>query len=122
MNELIAWELQYVLECFCLGAGLMLAYSFLQMLRRIIRHSYIVVSIEDILYWIMAGCMMFSLLYKEDAGNIRWFAVGITFAGMLTFAFFTKSTGKKVTELLKKIVKEDRIERRVKGVAQGKKR
>ena len=87
---------------------------------------------------------MFLLLYKEDAGSIRWFAVAVTALGMLVYNFavsrFTvpfigkvlrwpllkltkavkavtsrlKTSGKLVTELLKKRFKKDRIEKRMK--------
>lgn len=144
MNDLIMWELGYVGKCLLLGAGLMFLYDVLRIVRIIIQHSIVMISIEDILYWAVAGVLMFVLLYKEDAGSIRWFAVAVTALGMLVYNFavsrFTvpfigkvlrwpllklakavkavtsrlEASGKLVTELLKKRLKKVRIEKRMK--------
>lgn len=144
MNGLIMWELEYIGACLLLGAGLMFLYDILRILRIVIPHSVVMISIEDVLYWIVAGFLMFMLLFKEDAGSIRWFAVALTIAGMLIYNFGIsrfvvpfvgkcirwpilqimkllrlvtskiKASGKMVTELLKKLIKKDRIEKRTK--------
>lgn len=144
MNELMAWELGYMGECLLLGAGLMFLYDILRIIRIVIPHSIIVISAEDVLYWIVAGIFMFMLFYKEDAGSIRWFAVAMAVGGMLIYNFGISrhivpfvgkcirwpflqimralrlvtckvgSNGKKVTRLLKKLIKKDRIEKRLK--------
>ena len=127
-----------------LGAGLMFLYDVLRIIRIVIPHSIAVISIEDVLYWIVAGFFMFMLLFKEDEGSVRWFAVAITVGGMLIYNFGisrfvvpfvgkcirwpllkavkglrlvtykVKATGKMVTELLKKLIKKDRMEKRMK--------
>lgn len=105
-----------------LGVCLMFVYDIIRVLRLLIPHSFVVISIEDVLYWIAAGIAMFIMLYKEDSGNIRWFAVAITFLGMLIYDFIRKTTGKMVTKLLKKLDKKDRISKRAKGFALKRKR
>ncbi len=144
MNDLIMWELGYVGKCLLLGAGLMFLYDVLRIVRIIIQHSIVMISIEDILYWAVAGVLMFVLLYKEDAGSIRWFAVAVTALGMFVYNFMVsrlavpfvgkclkwpllklatlvkavtsrlEASGKLVTELLKKRFKKVRIEKRMK--------
>lgn len=144
MNELVVWELRYVGECFLLGAGLMLIYDVLRIKRLVVLHPIVLISIEDVLYWLVAGVLMFLLLYKEDAGSIRWFAVAVTALGMFVYNFGIsrfavpfiakcirwpvmqiirfakiitlriKTTGKMVTVLLKKFYKKDKIDRRTK--------
>lgn len=144
MNELVMWEFCYIGECLLLGAGLMFLYDILRIIRIVIKHSIVIISIEDVLYWIVAGVLMFMLLYKEDAGSIRWFAVALTAGGMLIYnsgisrfvvpvvgkcirwpllklikglrivTCKLKTTGKLVTKLLKKVFKKDRIEKRMK--------
>jgi len=144
MNELVVWELRYVGECLLLGAGLMLLYDVLRVLRIVVPHSVAIISVEDVLYWFVAGFCMFLLLYKEDAGSIRWFAVAITIGGMLIYNFGVsrfvvpivgkclrwplmqvmrffrivtskiKATGKMVTGLLKKLNKKDKIVKKAK--------
>ena len=127
-----------------LGAGLMFMYDILRILRIVVPHTVLIISVEDVLYWVIAGFCMFLLLYKEDAGSIRWFAVAITVVGMLIYNFGIsrfvvpfvgkcirwplmqvirflkivtskiKATGKKVTGLLKKLHKKDKIDKKVK--------
>ena len=87
MNGLVMWELGYVGKCLLLGAGLMFLYDILRIARIVIPHSIAVLSIEDIIYWMIAGVLMFLLLYKEDAGSIRWFAVALTALGMIVYNF-----------------------------------
>lgn len=143
MNELVIWELGYVGKCLFLGAGLMFLYDVLRIVRIVIPHSIAVLSIEDIIYWMVAGVLMFVLLYKEDAGSIRWFAVAVTALGMIVYNFVVSrftvpfigkvlrwpvlklaklvkevtsrlgASGKLVTELLKKRFKKVRIEKRM---------
>lgn len=144
MNTIVAWELKYVGECFLLGALLMLLYDCLRISRIVIPHTHWLIAIQDILYWLLSGVMMFLLLYKEDAGSIRWFAVAVTAAGMLLYNFgisrfavpfigrcirwplmqavrFVRfvakklhAAGKMVTGLLKKPIKKVKIVKRVK--------
>ena len=74
-----------MLECFWLGFLLMSAYRVLKLIRKIIKHSIILISIEDIIYWMCSGILMFLLLYKEDAGTVRWFAVALVLIGMIIY-------------------------------------
>lgn len=109
-------------ECFLLGVILMLIYDILKIVRIIIKHSGLLIAIQDIIYWVISGGLMFLLLYKEDAGSIRWFAVGMVLLGMLLYylmisRFFIpliekgiKIYSKKVQGLLQKIYKKDKIE------------
>jgi len=101
-------------ECFMLGAMLMFIYGIIKLIRAYIKHMGIIIALEDILYWIMAGISMFFLLYKEDAGSIRWFALALVICGMYIYYILVEklilSTVKNsIKRLLKKIRKKDKI-------------
>lgn len=121
MNTMIMWEFRYAGECFLLGFILMLLYDLLKIIRLMIKHPNWLIASEDIVYWVLCGSSMFLLLYKEDRGSIRWFAVGFTIAGMIMYYLIVsrnliplieklqKSYSKKVQVLLQKIRKKDKI-------------
>lgn len=75
MGELVQWELQYLAVVVTVGIALAVAYDGLRILRRLLRHRVFWMSVEDILFWMMAALVTFAVCFFEDAGNIRWFAV-----------------------------------------------
>lgn len=119
MNTMIMWEFKFAGECFLLGIILMFVYDIFKLKRIIIRHSYWLIAAEDIVYWFMSGSLMFLLLYKEDAGNIRWFSIGFTLIGMCVYFLAVsrnimplieiawKRYSKKVRLVLQKLKKKD---------------
>ena len=80
MNESVFW-----LYCFLTGIGITIVYDLLRIVRRVIVHPYIVVALEDILFWMFASVVLFLLLYHMNNGTVRWFAVFGLFAGMLFY-------------------------------------
>lgn len=48
-------------------------YDILYLFREIVKHSWWMVGIEDILYWIAMSIYCFRALYLTTDGNIRWF-------------------------------------------------
>lgn len=75
MGTLVQWELQYVSVTITVGIGLAVLYDCLRIWRRLIPHGIIWLSVEDILFWMAASLITFTVCFVEDAGNIRWFAV-----------------------------------------------
>lgn len=118
---MIMWEFKFAGECFLLGIILMFIYDIIKLVRIIIRHQNWLVAAEDLVYWFMSGSLMFLLLYKEDAGSIRWFSIGFTLIGMCVYFLAIsrnimplierawKRYSKKVQRLLQKIKKKDTI-------------
>ncbi len=108
-------------ECFLLGVILMFIYDILKIVRIIVKHPGWLIAIQDIIYWIISGGLMFLLLYKEDAGSIRWFAVCMVLLGMVVYYLVisrfliplvekgVKRYSKKVQGLLQKAYKKDKI-------------
>ncbi len=68
-----------------LGAALMLLYDVIRICRRILPRGIILVSIEDVIYWIVFGVAVFILLYRENDGAVRGFIVGGIAAGLFLY-------------------------------------
>lgn len=114
MSVHIIYEVRLLLYSFATGAGLMMVYDFLRILRMFIPHSPAIVGAEDIVYWIYAGLTTFSLLYEQNDGGLRGYVIAGVFAGMFLYdrlisRFFLKSL-KNLIKYLK--IKADKYVRR----------
>lgn len=78
-------EMMLLGEAFCLGVILMAFYDVIRFLRHFIRHHSIVVAAEDILFWVVASACIFYLLYLENSGRVRMYAIGGTALGMVLY-------------------------------------
>ncbi len=76
MGELVVWEAQYVAVVVTLGIFLAVVYDCIRILRRLFAHNVFWLSVEDILFWMFAAMAIFVVCFVEDAGNVRWFAIG----------------------------------------------
>lgn len=85
INADIIKELQFLLHSFVLGVFIMIAYDVLRIFRRLCKHSFAAMAIEDLLYWLMCAVCIFLMLYQENSGSIRWFAVVGVSVGMLLY-------------------------------------
>lgn len=82
MGEFIVAEARLFLESAYYGMILGITYDVLRILRRIIKHRNTIVYIEDYLFWVAWGVILFSLIFNYNDGVIR----GYVFAGVLTGA------------------------------------
>ena len=85
MSGQIAGESWFVLHSFLLGALITFFYDLFRILRRIIPHGIFWISLEDLIFWVMATGSIFYLLYYENNGMFRWIAVISAGAGMLLY-------------------------------------
>ena len=83
MSEGILFELQFFSKAFLLGAVRMILYVGVRIFRRILPHGAAAVAAEDILYWLFCGVCIFRMLYVENSGAIRGFAIAAVVLGML---------------------------------------
>ncbi len=105
MGEVILWELRFVWISICLGLLLRGAYDFILIIRQLIKHSDIIVGIEDFIFWIICCLQVFELMYKQNNGTIRGFACIGVFLGMGIYHFGPSSyIVSWITILIKKIV------------------
>lgn len=85
ISQDITREMGFLFHSFLLGAEIALAYDGFLIVRRLIRHSGIVVSLEDLAFWIVCALEVFRVLCRENDGMLRWFAVAGAFSGMLVY-------------------------------------
>lgn len=76
-------ELTLFFQSACLGAVLLLCYDLLLVFRSLIRHSNVLIMVQDILYWIAAGLLIFRGIYRGNEGSIRSFLFLGSMAGYL---------------------------------------
>lgn len=85
MSQDIVFEVNFFLHSFLLGVFITFAYDWLLILRRCFRHALFMISLEDILFWIACALGVFYMLYRENNGILRWFAVLGATLGMLVY-------------------------------------
>lgn len=85
MSTYIEAEAWLAAHSFFLGITLMASYDFLRLLRLLIPHSALAVSLEDFAYWVYAAVMTFSLLFRENDGAFRAYVVIFAFAAMFLY-------------------------------------
>ncbi|MBQ2802355.1 MAG: spore cortex biosynthesis protein YabQ [Lachnospiraceae bacterium] len=95
----------FLLHALNMGIFITFVYDLLRILRRVIPHGVLLISIEDILFWIYCAAKVFLLMHHESNGTLRWFAVLGACIGMLVYkklvsAYFVKY----VSMVLQKIV------------------
>lgn len=105
MSEGILFELQFFSKAFLLGVFMMIIYDGIRIFRRLIPHGTAVVALEDILYWLFCGAGIFRMLYVENSGAIRGFAIAAVVLGMLLYLQFIRLL-KKIGKKLHNSVKE----------------
>lgn len=69
------------------GMGILITfvYDFLLIMRRVMKHSLFFISVEDFLFWVTCAIGVFYMLYEENNGILRWFAVLGAAFGMLLY-------------------------------------
>lgn len=68
-----------------LGILLLWVYDQFRIFRRLVPHGTIWVGVEDLLFWIASAVALFAMLYRENSGYIRGFAIGGVVVGMLIY-------------------------------------
>lgn len=88
MRERIHYELLLTGLSLVTGGWLMIVYDGLRLLRLLMLHNSFFVGMEDFLYWIYAGGAVFMLLYEQNDGSFRFYAVAGVFLGMVIYDRF----------------------------------
>lgn len=88
MSAYIWNEVWLFLQSFAGGAALLLCYSLILVIRRIIPHSPAAEGISDLFYWLAAALLAFVRIYRINQGILRNFL----FLGMVSGAFLTYLT------------------------------
>ena len=100
MSSNIVKEVLLLVHSCLPGVVLTIIYDGIIILRKLVRHSDIFISLEDLLFWIACAISVFYMLYEENNGILRWFAVAGAGVGMLlykiTLSTFVVSVSTKV--------------------------
>lgn len=88
ISESILTEARFLMISILSGAGMIFVYDFFRILRRVIRHGTIWIAVEDFFYWLFCSIFVFAMLYQENDGLIRGFAIGGVVMGMLLYNRF----------------------------------
>ncbi len=67
------------------GVLILVLYDLLRIFRRVVPHGVLAVALEDVLYWAGTALLIFQLLYRENDGAVRGYALFAVAVGMLFY-------------------------------------
>ena len=104
----IAAELKVFLSAFFSGIFLSSLYMALGMLRKLWKHSLLIINLEDIIYWSVTCGYLFVQIYHTNNGIIRsYYVLGVVFGAWFMWKisrFFSEKWKKFVHSHKKKSV------------------
>ena len=100
MSQVILKEIQTVGTAFVSGAFITFVYDLLRIFRRVISHGNAWIGVEDCFFWIWTSLWIFSVLYRENDGSLRFYTILAMVLGMIIYnrsisEFFVSFTGEK---------------------------
>lgn len=109
MSKMIISEAHFYISSFLWGMALVAMYDVFRILRRIIPHRYFLIGLEDFIYWIVAACLVFRMIFQYNNGTIRIPGMIILFLGMFLYHYFISNPfvrfiNKKIILPVKKFV------------------
>ena len=85
MSPGILKELQFFGLAVIRGVIILIIYDLLRIFRRVVPHGVCAVALEDVLYWAGTALLIFQLLYRENDGAVRGYALFAVAVGMLFY-------------------------------------
>lgn len=76
-----------LLHALWMGVLLLIFYDILRIIRGVIPHNHIWITIEDLCYWIISALYIFGKMYQENHGMIRCFVFTGILLGMLCYHY-----------------------------------
>lgn len=92
MSQDIIKEVTFFSHSVVMGLAITFFYDWFLICRKLIRHSRLLVSLEDLIFWITCGIGVFYMLYRENNGILRWFAVVGAVLGMCFYKAVIKKS------------------------------
>ncbi len=92
MSREIVQELTFFAHSVLMGLAITFVYDWIHVLRRLIRHGKVLTSLEDLCFWLACGVAVFYMLYRENDGTLRWFAILGATIGMLFYKLIVRDT------------------------------
>lgn len=101
MGDFIREEFSIFLEAAWYGMMIAISYDVLRILRRIVKHHDIMVGIQDFLFWVAVGIVVFAMIFQCNDGVVR----GYIFMALLLGAYaYHKSVSSLIVKYLSKIL------------------
>lgn len=100
VSSFVLEEVEFLIAAILLGVIIAFVYDTLRVLRRVIPHKNIVVSFEDLLFWIFTTCAIFILQYYENNGVFRVFSIIASLFGMILYHKIGSGLYRKYSSLL----------------------
>lgn len=101
MSQSIIDEVTFLLHSFLMGILITFVYDGFIIMRRLIRHNLFLISVEDLIFWIACAIGVFYMLYEENNGILRWFAV---FGAALGMAAYKKSVSPFLVKIITMVI------------------
>lgn len=79
-------ELIFFFQSVLWGMVLLFFYDILRIGRRLFPRRVLLVSLEDLLYWILAGIFLFAKMYQVNEGRLRGYSVVAVILGMVLYS------------------------------------
>lgn len=91
--------------CASAGVLLMFGYDLLRAIRRAFPHKNLLTALEDFLYWSLAGVFAFGVVFVENSGAIRGFALCAMALGMGSYLGAASPYVLRAASFILKIIK-----------------
>ena len=85
VSQNIAKEVMFLFHSFFLGMVITFFYDGFLIVRKLFKHTMFLISLEDLIFWIACALSVFYVLYEENNGMLRWFAVAGAALGMFMY-------------------------------------
>ena len=85
MSQEIIQEVTFFLHSVLMGLLITFVYDWIRVFRKLVKHGGFLTSIEDLVFWLACGIAVFYMLYRENNGVLRWFAVVGASLGILIY-------------------------------------
>ncbi|WMJ90558.1 spore cortex biosynthesis protein YabQ [Anaerocolumna sp. MB42-C2] len=105
MNDAIMVELRFFGTSVLWGVILLILYDLLRIFRRVIIHNGFFVAFEDLIYWVISSLLIFHMMYQQNNGIIRGFAILAMLIGMTLYhSVFSELFVNTISTLLNEII------------------
>lgn len=110
MSGAIYYETFLLAASLAVGIGPMIAYDGLRLFRALVPHGTLWTGLEDAGYWLLSSGATFLLLFYQNDGILRWYAIGGVLLGMTAY---NVTVSRFYRKLLKKTAKYFTMKKRM---------
>ena len=112
MSETIIRDNYFLFYSLVMGISVTVLYDLLRIFRRVVKHGDALISLEDLIYWVVVAISVFYMMHEENNGTMRWFAILGALTGMFIYKklisnFFVNTISSALNFLLKYLKSHD---------------